>query len=157
MNGIKEFIENLLNSKEFADSCHSALEESLEKDKVKQVIVIRSDLKMTRGKEIAQGAHASMAWLADRYKKNFLHIPRLSPDEKDWLVNGKFTKVCVRVDSEEQLDSIHEAARAAGLTVNLIVDNGLTMFKGVFTKTCLAIGPHKSSMIAPITKDLRLY
>jgi peptidyl-tRNA hydrolase len=32
-------------------------------DDVKQVIVIRRDLKMRRGKEIAQGAHASGAWL----------------------------------------------------------------------------------------------
>ena len=32
----------------------------------KQVIVIRRDLRMRRGKEIAQGAHASMAWLAER-------------------------------------------------------------------------------------------
>ena len=32
---------------------------------VKQVIVIRRDLKMRRGKEIAQGAHASSSWLAN--------------------------------------------------------------------------------------------
>ena len=34
--------------------------------RIKQVIVIRKDLKMRRGKEIAQGAHASMAWLSRR-------------------------------------------------------------------------------------------
>ena len=31
----------------------------------KQVIVIRRDLRMRRGKEIAQGAHAATAWLAE--------------------------------------------------------------------------------------------
>lgn len=36
---------------------------------VKQVIVIRRDLGMRRGKEIAQGAHASMAWLRRRLKR----------------------------------------------------------------------------------------
>jgi PTH2 family peptidyl-tRNA hydrolase len=35
---------------------------------VKQVLVIRKDLKMRRGKEIAQGAHASMAWLTNRLR-----------------------------------------------------------------------------------------
>jgi peptidyl-tRNA hydrolase len=33
---------------------------------MKQVIVMRKDLKMRRGKEIAQGAHASMAFLAKK-------------------------------------------------------------------------------------------
>ena len=39
----------------------------------KQVIVIRRDLRMRRGKEIAQGAHASMAWLRQRV------MPHLTP------------------------------------------------------------------------------
>ena len=40
----------------------------------KQVIVIRRDLRMRRGKEIAQGAHAATAWLAE------LVIQQLTPD-----------------------------------------------------------------------------
>ena len=42
------------------------MDEGIERRLTKQVIVIRRDLKMRRGKEIAQGAHASMLWLADR-------------------------------------------------------------------------------------------
>lgn len=34
--------------------------------KPKQVIVIRRDLNMRRGKEIAQGAHGSCSWLAEK-------------------------------------------------------------------------------------------
>jgi PTH2 family peptidyl-tRNA hydrolase len=37
---------------------------------IKQVIVIRKDLKMRRGKEIAQGAHAAMAWLTNRLRQS---------------------------------------------------------------------------------------
>jgi len=42
------------------------VDEVAEQRPTKQVIVIRRDLKMRRGKEIAQGAHASTAWLAER-------------------------------------------------------------------------------------------
>ena len=41
-----------------------------EPDDVKQVIVIRRDLKMRRGKEIAQGAHASSAWLVSAAQRS---------------------------------------------------------------------------------------
>lgn len=36
--------------------------------RTKQTIVVRKDLKMNRGKEIAQGAHAAMAWLTKYLK-----------------------------------------------------------------------------------------
>ncbi len=37
--------------------------------RIKQVIVIRKDLKMRRGKEIAQGSHASMEFLVDQIRR----------------------------------------------------------------------------------------
>ena len=40
--------------------------EEAEVSNIKQVIVMRHDLKMRRGKQIAQGAHASMAFLTRR-------------------------------------------------------------------------------------------
>jgi len=43
--------------------------ETTERDAPKQVIVMRRDLGMRRGKEIAQGAHASMIWLALRIRE----------------------------------------------------------------------------------------
>src|SRR5262245_34435591 len=65
----------------------------------KQVIVMRRDLGMRRGKEIAQGAHASMIWLALRIRQPGSPFTEA---ERRWL-DGAFTKVCVRVDSEEEL------------------------------------------------------
>jgi len=130
---------------------------------VKQVIVIRKDLKMRRGKEIAQGAHASMKWLVDRleYKGRILNAheyyePSFSDAEQGWL-QGLFTKVCVYVNSEEELMQVHANAFRAGLLVKLITDAGATEFHGVPTKTCLAIGPDISEKIDPITSHLRLY
>jgi PTH2 family peptidyl-tRNA hydrolase len=46
------------------DEAH--VDEAAEQRSIKQVIVIRRDLRMRRGKEIAQGAHASTAWLRER-------------------------------------------------------------------------------------------
>lgn len=113
---------------------------------------MRSDLrnidghKIRTGKLIAQGAHASMgAILRD------LDDPRVV----EWLANS-FTKVCVKVDSEQELIDIWDAAIKAGLLTQLITDNGLTEFGGVPTTTCCAIGPDAPDNLAPITGHLRL-
>jgi peptidyl-tRNA hydrolase, PTH2 family len=37
--------------------------------RIKQVIVMRHDLKMRRGKQIAQGAHASMSFICRRLQE----------------------------------------------------------------------------------------
>lgn len=119
---------------------------------VKQVIVMRKDLKMRRGKEIAQGAHASQAWLLDLAKDG----GSMTKEEKAWVENGH-TKVCVKVDSEEELQAIFSAARLCGLTCHMITDAGRTEFNGVPTWTCLAIGPNYSDEIDKITGHLVLY
>lgn len=74
---------------------------------------------------------------------------------KDWMENS-FTKICVGVSSEAELDEIFKKAEDSGLTVHMVVDNGLTEFNGVKTKTCLAIGPHYSEKIDVITGHLKL-
>ena len=130
---------------------------------VKQVIVIRKDLKMRRGKEIAQGAHAAMAWLTKRclsYTSTGLSdvafAGRFNEPEWEWIQGG-FRKVTVQVDSDEDLLRVHEAALAAGLVSELIRDSGATEFGGVPTYTACAIGPDYDSKIDPVTGDLKLY
>jgi peptidyl-tRNA hydrolase, PTH2 family len=128
---------------------------------VKQVIVIRRDLKMRRGKEIAQGAHAAMAWLTRRMVLRDGEAPawasiELSQAELDWLA-GSFRKVTVIVTSEEQLMAVYEKARAAGLVAELITDSGRTEFHGVPTPTSIGIGPDYDDLIDPVTGDLDLY
>lgn len=124
---------------------------------VKQVIVIRKDLKMRRGKEIAQGSHASIAFLTRRIATNLrqqeLHF---SDAEKEWLDNS-FAKICVRVNSEAELLEIEQKALAADLECQIIKDSGHTEFGGVPTYTCLAIGPDFSEKIDRITGHLELY
>ncbi len=121
---------------------------------VKQVIVIRKDLKMRRGKEIAQGSHASMAFMSGAFTDDAW--PDMTTAALTWL-KTKFTKVCLRVDSEEALMDVYNRAKDAGLMVHLITDSGLTEFNGVPTRTCIAIGPDYSDNIDAVTGDLKLY
>lgn len=131
----------------------------------KQVIVMRTDLNMRKGKMIAQGSHASMAFLtrSGGFFQSSLEDHRAFHNEQmtnleeaeEWMKNS-FTKICLQVGSEAELDELYNKAQEAGLTVHLIIDNGLTEFNGVKTKTCLCIGPHYSEKIDPITSHLRL-
>ncbi len=126
-------------------------------DKVKQVIVMRKDLNMSKGKMVTQGAHASIAFLTNKMKDNLsnpeaLWWVNLSQAEKEW-VYGTFFKVCVGVDSEKELLDIGYNAVMLGLSVKYIEET--TGFDEP-TFTCLAIGPDYSSKIDPVTKHLKL-
>ncbi|MCG8416702.1 MAG: aminoacyl-tRNA hydrolase [Proteobacteria bacterium] len=123
----------------------------------KQVIVMRKDLNMRRGKMIAQGAHASLKVLLDRQREateTSISID-LNPAMAAWL-GGPFTKVCVYVRSEQELDDIYTRAGEAGLVRAMIVDSGRTEFGGVPTKTCCAIGPGWVEEVDAITGELPL-
>lgn len=134
---------------------------------IKQVIVIRKDLKIRRGKEIAQGSHSSLMFLVNKvrafieyqnnseYSNSFLSN-EFNECELQWMENS-FTKICLQVNSEEELDNIYNKAKEAGLEVNMVIDSGRTEFDGIPTKTCLAIGPDESSKIDLITSNLKLY
>jgi len=121
----------------------------------KQIIVIRKDLKMRRGKEIAQGSHASIAFLSAAFKGEDGGRD-LRPAEVDWI-NNSFKKIVCKVSSEEDLLAVYEAAKEAGLSAWLITDRGLTEFGGVPTNTCCSIGPDYPDNIDPICGDLQLY
>lgn len=137
----------------------------------KQVVVMRKDLNMTKGKMIAQGGHAILGGIL-KMMNNGQTLIENPPEIKDgkytlslevevgseldqWLT-GIFKKIGLKVNSEEELMEIYQKALDAGLPVNLIEDNGLTMFHGVKTKTCLSIGPCKDEDIDAITGHLGL-
>jgi PTH2 family peptidyl-tRNA hydrolase len=73
----------------------------------------------------------------------------------DWM-NGHFTKICVYVNSEQELLDIHQKAVDAGLPASLIKDAGFTEFKEP-TFTSVAIGPDDPEKIDLITGQLPLY
>lgn len=114
---------------------------------VKQVIVMRTDLNMRKGKMVAQGAHASMAFLLESHSNQ--------EDFQKWKEQHT-PKICVSVPSEEALVQVYDQAKALGLTVHLVTDLGYTEFAGVPTKTCLAIGPNDADLIDVVTGSLKL-
>lgn len=132
-------------------------------NRIKQVILIRKDLTMRRGKEIAQGSHASMAFLVEQLTnagfddtKTQDFMVTLTDIEKNWLTRG-MAKVCLRVNSEQELLQYHQQALDAGLISHLIQDSGRTEFKGQATYTACAIGPDDSEKIDAITGELIPY
>ena len=140
--------------------------------KSKQMIVMRRDLKMRKGKIAAQSGHACVeATLMALAREGRLGEVRVSPGEdwvyledddreptalSDWFEAG-VAKVCVYVDSEEELLDIARQGRERGFAVALIRDAGLTEFHGEPTYTCLAFEPLHAEDIDPITGRLPLY
>ena len=131
---------------------------------VKKVIVMRHDLNMRKGKMVAQGSHASTGVVLEMQRHQWERsIPwdssRATPHQLQaisaWL-GGQFSKICVRVDSEDDLIRVYDEAVRANLPVYLVTDSGRTEFHGVPTRTCLAIGPCWSEDVDPITSNLKL-
>ena len=121
---------------------------------------MRDDLNMRKGKMVAQGCHASLGALisagfyteTDLSKR--LNIP-LDENIGPWL-EGSFTKVCVRITGQVELEKLVFKAKEMGLPAVLITDNGKTEFGGIPTVTCAAIGPGPVEKINLITAHLKL-
>lgn len=114
---------------------------------MKQAIVVRTDLKMGKGKVAAQVAHASLAAAeAARDRKGSWY--------EGWKDEGQ-AKIVLKVESEEELDELFRKARAAGLPASLIQDRGLTQVEPG-TVTCLGVGPGPDAAVDEITGKLKL-
>ena len=136
----------------------------------KMMIVMRRDLKMRKGKIAAQAGHACVeAILMALHKENctadlvqtedgmlLQHADRQPSPLSEWFSDG-CAKICVYVDSEEELLSIAEKAQEKGILCAVITDAGMTEFHGVPTKTCLALEPLPADIADELTGDLPLY
>lgn len=124
----------------------------------KQVIIMRKDLNMRKGKLVAQGAHASLGAILGECAQDGDKLVLDLKDERmaPWLT-GRFKKICVYVNSEEELLEIYNTALTAGLICSIIKDSGLTEFHGVPTLTAVAVGPDREDRIDAVTKHLPLF
>ena len=113
---------------------------------VKQVIIIRNDLDMGKGKAVAQGAHAAI----QSYDRAREDVPRLV---SDWKMMGE-KKICLKCNLQEIL-RVYEQAKKAKLPCSIIKDAGHTQLEPG-TITAVAIGPAEEDVIDKITKHLKL-
>lgn len=129
---------------------------------IKQVIVMRKDLNMRKGKMTAQGSHSSMgsafpreaAQIVEEDGQQFIRFPATN-DLIAWFFNLS-VKITVGIQTEQELMDIYRKAQEAGLPCVLIQDAGLTEFGGVPTYTAVGIGPARADLIDPITGNLPL-
>ena len=113
---------------------------------LKQVIVIRSDLGMGKGKLASQTAHASIEAMDKTLKK-----------EPEWVGEWKesgMAKVVLKIGSEKELLELFEKVKKL-IPTALIHDAGRTQIESG-TPTCIGIGPAPESEIDRFTKHLKL-
>ena len=113
----------------------------------KQVLVFRSDLKLSKGKIAVQAGHAAVSAAQEAHK-------RYRDWWEKWLFEGQ-RKIAVKVKDETQLLELEEQAKELGLPNALIVDKGLTEVPPG-TTTCLGIGPIPAEKIDRLTGNLPL-
>ncbi len=110
----------------------------------KQVILVREDLKLDKGKMAAQVAHASVE-AALRSDKEIV---------KKWRLLG-MKKVVLKVKNKEELFKYNQIAKDNKLKTAVITDAGKTRIKPG-TITCLAIGPDEEEKIDNVTRNLKM-
>lgn len=130
----------------------------------KQVLVVRKDLKMRKGKVGAQCAHASTKAILSQGsrviypdgKRLFRFEYGIESPWAQWLESGS-AKVCVYVEDEQALLDVYEKALSLGLPATMIVDSGRTEFGGIPTRTVVAVGPGWVDEVDAVTGGLTLY
>ncbi len=111
---------------------------------MKQVILVRIDLKLDKGKLSAQVAHASVG----------AALKSDTETVKEWKEMGQ-KKVVLKVADEKDLFKYKQEAEDAGLITSLIKDAGKTAI-APGTITCLGIGPDSEEKIDSVTGKLKM-
>ena len=115
--------------------------------KYKQVIAVRTDLKMSKGKIAVQTAHGSVS--------AYVKTKKYYPDWADnWFSEGQ-KKITVKISSEKDIHQLAEAARKLDIPYAIINDAGLTQLPPG-TTTVIGIGPSREEHINKVTENLPL-
>lgn len=111
---------------------------------MKQVIIMRQDLNLPKGKMAAQASHAAVEAEINSSRKNV----------ETWLNEGA-KKVVLKVKDLKELKEMEKKARSEKLVVAVIEDRGLTVVEPG-TITCVGIGPDKEEKIDKVTGHLKM-
>ena len=111
---------------------------------MKQVMIVRTDLKMGKGKIAAQCCHGAIG----AYKK-------ADPKKIKKWESEAYAKVVLKVKTLEELQDLKQQADKKGVSNYLVVDAGRTQIPASST-TVLALGPDEDKILDEITGDLKL-
>ncbi|OLN91949.1 Peptidyl-tRNA hydrolase 2 [Colletotrichum chlorophyti] len=125
------------------------------KEECKLVLVVRTDLGMTKGKMAAQASHATLACYKS-LSKAAARDPS-SPAAKilsRWERLGQ-AKIAVQIKNQEEMLDLMRKARGLGVTAEVIADAGRTQIEAG-SLTVLGVGPAPRSLVDQITGHLKL-
>ena len=113
---------------------------------VKQVIAVRTDLGMGKGKIAAQVGHACV-----------LGAENVRKSHSDWFEQWWLgqEKVVVKVENLKDLEEIKKHAIVLNVPWSEVTDAGHTQI-APGTTTCISIGPAPEELVDKITGDLKL-
>jgi len=111
---------------------------------LKQVIIVRDDLKLPKGKLAVQVAHASLDAASNSDKEKI----------DEWKSEGA-KKVVLKVSDEKELLEYWHHAKREKLKTALIKDAGRTVL-APGTITCLGIGPDDEILIDKVSGKLKM-
>jgi len=113
---------------------------------IKQVIAVRTDLDMGKGKIASQVGHACVLGAE--------HVRKSNPEWfSEWWIGQE--KVVLKVANLKELEQVKQDAIELGIPWSEVTDAGHTQI-APGTTTCISIGPAPEESIDKITGDLKL-
>eukprot|EP00903_Cladosiphon_okamuranus_P013729 g12782.t1 len=146
-DGGTDFEEEFEEEERALQSSGGARAWSLDDGPFKLVLIVNMQLKMGKGKVVAQCCHATLG----NYKISQRHCPSAL---KGWEQMGQ-AKICVKCPTEAEMYDIQAKAQAAGLVNHLVMDAGHTQI-AAGSRTVLALGPAPNWAFEGISSHLKL-
>lgn len=108
-------------------------------------LIVRTDLKMSKGKIAAQCGHAVQKLILGQVSSNLLNN----------YINSVHPKICLKINTEQDMDEIALYCKNNNIYHSIVIDVGRTQVPPN-SKTVLGVGPILRSEVPDIIKNLKL-
>ncbi|XP_058464496.1 peptidyl-tRNA hydrolase 2, mitochondrial [Malaya genurostris] len=114
---------------------------------MKMVLVVRSDLGLSKGKIASQCAHAAIMCYIRSTNVNEAKL-------QNWLLQGQ-PKIVVKIENLSEFEKLAALARQKSVVAEIVRDAGRTQVQSG-TETVLGLGPDVSELMDPLVEHLKL-